>query len=259
MYFSHIGRIHQPPASATLPALAENTFGRSMVQKPNLRAILRGASIAWIAGSLLLSACSSKAPDHPFLPWDITVHPDGTSSVFGLNLDKDSLLEFKRLYDKKADLAIFLDPDKHATLEAYFGSTDVGALTANVALVAKVDQKLLQDWIRHNPESPDPTPSGAWKYSMSDEQVREAQNFPTESITYKPATDYSIDLIERRFGKPAQMIVQDKNTQFWLYPNKGLVITVNPEGKDLFQYISPKDFGLLTASLPKPKAAASPP
>lgn len=211
---------------------------------------------AWGLGlfaGLMLVGCSSKAPDHPFLPWDITVHPDGTSSVFGLNLDKDSLLEFKRLYDKKADLAIFLDPDKHATLEAYFGSTDVGALTANVALVAKADQKLLQDWIKNNRESPDPTPSGAWKYSMSDAEMREAQNFPVESITYKPATDYSVDLIERRFGKPAQTIVVDAQTQFWLYPSKGLVITVNPEGKDLLQYISPKDFARLTATLPQPK------
>ncbi len=213
-----------------------------------------GARAVLLLAGLALAACSSKAPDHPFLPWDITVHPDGTSSVFGLNLDKDSLLEFKRLYDKKADLAIFLDPDKHATLEAYFGSTDVGALTANVALVAKADQKLLQEWVKNNRESPDPTPSGAWKYSMSDAEMREAQNFPVESITYKPQTDYSVDLIDRRFGKPAQTIVVDAQTQFWLYPNKGLVITVNPEGKDLFQYISPKDFARLTATLPKPKA-----
>ncbi len=228
-----------------------------MVKRLNHRLFWRPALM--LAASILLSACSSKAPDHPFLPWDITVHPDGTSSVFGMNLGKDSLLEFKRLYDKKADLAIFLDPDKHATLEAYFGSTNVGALTANVALVAKVDQKLLQDWISHNPESPDPTPSGAWKYSMSDAQVREAQNFPVESITYKPSADYSEDLIERHFGKPAQTIVIDPNTQFWLYPAKGLVITVNPQGKDLFQYISPKDFGVLTATLPRPKTSPNAP
>ncbi|MHB1230304.1 MAG: hypothetical protein ACYCY3_08360 [Halothiobacillus sp.] len=206
--------------------------------------------------ALSLAACSSKAPDHPFLPWDITVYPDGSSAVFGAHLGKDSLLEFKRLYNQKADLAIFVDPDKKASLEAYFGPTDVGALSANVAIVAKVDQTLLDSWVASNHGKPDPTPSGAWKYPMSDEQIRTAQNFPIESITYKPSADYSEALIERRFGKP-EAIMHPKDTyQYWLYPAKGVLITVNKEGRDLFQYISPKDFTTLEASIP-PQAPAS--
>ncbi len=218
------------------------------VIRPSLRVLRRFGLAFFIVASL--AACSSKAPDHPFLPWDITLLPDGTSAVFGVHLSKDSMLEFKRLYNQKADLAIFVDPDKKTSLEAYFGPTDVGALSANVAIVAQVDEKLLQSWISADHAKPDPTPSGAWKYPMSDEQIRTAQNLPIESITYKPSADYSESLIERRFGKPESIRHAKEPYEYWLYPIKGVLITVNKNGRDLFQYIAPKDFAKLTASIP---------
>ncbi len=228
-----------------------------MLQKltrPSLRALRQFGFGAFIA--LILAACTSKAPDHPFLPWDITLFPDGTSAVFGAHLGVDSLLDFKRLYNQKADLAIFKDPDKKTSLEAYFGPTDVGALSANVAIVASVDEKLLDSWISTDHAKPDPTPSGAWKYPMSDEQIRTAQNFPIESITYKPSADYAESLIERRFGKPESIRHANEASAYWLYPTKGLLIIVNKEGRDLFQYIAPKDFAKLVASIP-PDAPSS--
>jgi hypothetical protein len=222
--------------------------------RSSLRALRQFGLSTFIA--LILTACTSKAPDHPFLPWDITLFPDGTSAVFGAHLGKDSLLDFKRLYNQKADLAIFVDPDKKTSLEAYFGPTDVGALSANVAIVARVDKKVLEGWISADHAKPDPTPSGAWKYPMSDEQIRAAQNFPIESITYKPSADYSESLIERRFGKPESIRHAGEANAYWLYPSKGVLITVNKAGRDLFQYIAPKDFAKLSASIP-PEASVN--
>lgn len=197
-----------------------------------------------------LAACTAKAPDHPFLPWDIKVFPDGSSAVFGVHLGKDSLLEFKRVYNQKADLAIFVDPDKKASLEAYFGTMNVGALTAGVTLVAQTDPKELNAWVAANYAKPDPTPSGAWKFSMTDAHIRKAQHFPIESITYRPAAQYTIDIINRHFGKPEEIRRSKNDIQYWLYPKKGLLISISKDGKDLFQYISPKDFGILAATIP---------
>lgn len=206
---------------------------------------------------LLLTACSSQAPKHPFLPWDITVHPDGSSSVFGVQLGKDSLLRFKRLYDQKADLAIFVDPDQKTTLEAYFGTVQVGALSAKVAIVAQAEPDLLKSWIENSHVSGDATPSGARKYPLTDAQLLKAQDFAIESITYRPDADYTEALIERHFGKPETILHPDAPNQYWLYPGKGLMITVNKDGRDLFQYIAPKDFGTLKASIPPLKATTN--
>lgn len=220
---------------------------RSLIER--ILPVFQHLMVAILLGATL-AACSAKAPDHPFLPWDIQVFPDGTSAVFGVHLGKDSLLEFKRVYNQKAELAIFVDPDKKASLEAYFGTMDLGALTANVAIVAKTDPKELNEWVAANHEKPDPTPSGAWKYPMSDEHIRKAQYFPIESITYRPAAEYTTNLINRHFGKPAEIRRGKDDTQYWLYPKKGLLIAINHKGKSLFQYISPKDFGILTATIP---------
>lgn len=217
--------------------------------------------VALLLGAAL-AACSAKAPDHPFLPWDIRVFPDGTSAVFGVHLGKDSLLEFKRVYNQKADLAIFVDPDKKASLEAYFGTMNVGALTAGITLVAQTDPKELNAWVAANHAKPDPTPSGAWKYPMTDAHIRKAQHFPIESITYRPSATYTIDIINRHFGKPKEIRHTKDKTEYWLYPKKGLLIIINSDGKDLFQYISPKDFDILASTIPPdatPEAKAEQP
>jgi hypothetical protein len=198
----------------------------------------------------LMSACSSQVPKHPFLPWDITVHADGSSSVFGVHLGADSLLAFKRVYNQKADLAIFVDPDQKMSLEAYFGNMQVGALSAQVAIVAQTEPGILKEWLGESHTSGDPTPTGARKYPLSDQQLLKAQNFPIESITYRPSADYSEALIRRHFGQPQEIRHPKSENQYWLYPTKGLLITVNNAGRDLFQYIAPNDFARLKASIP---------
>lgn len=210
---------------------------------------------------LPLAACSEKAPDHPFLPWDISVYPDGTSAVFGVHLGKDSLLQFKRVYNQKADVALFADKDKHLSLEAYFGNMQVGALSANVVLVADASQTLLKKWAEQTGKL-ESTPSGAWKMALPDAIILKAQDLPIRSISYVPSASYSKKLIHHRFGEPKKIVVthpasdEPSKVSYWLYPAKGLMITVNDDGKDVFQYIAPKQFDLLMQTLPKAKKAA---
>lgn len=207
-----------------------------------------------LASSLLvalLTGCEATPPDHPFLPWDVEVNDRGHVSVFGVTLGESTLLDFKRLYDQKADLAMFAKPDEPLTLEAYFGRMNVGPLTARVILVADVDEATLQRWAEES-RIADPTPSGARKLSMSDEALLEAQDKPIRSISYAPTADYDEALITRRFGTPAEKRSLPRGerddeppAQIWLYPDKGVAITVEPDDTELFQYINPARFDQL--------------
>jgi len=227
------------------------------LRSPILTALM---GIGLLIPLVTVTGCSEKAPDHPFLPWDITVYPDGTSAVFGVHLGKDSLLKFKRVYNHKADLALFADKNKHLSLEAYFGNMQVGALTANVVLVADAGQKQLKRWAEQTGKL-ESTPSGAWKMALPDSVIRKAQDLPIRSISYVPSAAYGKDLIRRRFGKPQQIVEthpsddEPRKVIYWLYPAKGLMITVNHDGKDVFQYTAPKQFDLLKQTLPKEKKA----
>ena len=201
----------------------------------------------------LLTGCDRSPPDHAFLPWDIEVDEKGHVSVFGVTLGESTLLDFKRLYEQKADLAMFAKAGEPLTLEAYFGTMAVGPLTAKVVLIAEVDQATLERWADQSTTA-DPTPSGARKLSMSDEALLEAQDKPIRSISYAPSADYDEELIRRRFGAPAEIRTladgrdeDEEKASLWLYPEKGLLITVEPDDKELFQYINPAQFHRLLA------------
>ena len=210
-----------------------------------------------LLGALLsvsvLTGCDRSPPDHPFLPWDIAVSDGGKVSVFGVTLGESTLLDFKRLYNQKADLAMFSQPGEAMTMEAYFGTMAVGALTAKVILIAEVDPATLDRWAAQSTTA-DPTPSGARKLTMSDEALLEAQDKPIRSISYAPSADYDEELIRRRFGEPDEVRTladgrdeDEKPAELWLYPEKGLLITVEPGDKELFQYINPDQFDRLLA------------
>jgi hypothetical protein len=211
---------------------------------PRLLALILLAAVA--------AGCDRTPPDHPFLPWDVAVNERGQVEVFGVTLGESTLLDFKRLYDQKADLAMFAKPGEPLTLEAYFGRMSVGPLTARVILVADVDEATLQRWAGESTIA-DPTPSGARKLSMSDRALLEAQDKPIRSISYAPSADYEEELIRRHFGEPAEIRKLPRGHRdedepvgrLWLYPAKGLAITVEPEDKELFQYINPARFDRL--------------
>ncbi|MGM0517094.1 MAG: hypothetical protein ACQER6_05815 [Pseudomonadota bacterium] len=215
-----------------------------------LRLIPRLLALTLLAA--MATGCDRTPPDHPFLPWDMEVNERDHVQVFGVTLGESTLLDFKRLYDQKADLAMFAKPDEPLTLEAYFGRMSVGPLTARVILVADVDEATLQRWADESTIA-DPTPSGARKLSMSDEALLEAQDKPIRSISYAPSADYEEELIRRRFGEPAEIRKLPRGdrdedepvARLWLYPAKGLAITMEPEDKELFQYINPARFDQL--------------
>ena len=212
----------------------------------------RSVALGAILLASLLAGCEPSPPDHPFLPWDVEVNERGQVSVFGVTLGESTLLDFKRLYEQKADLSIFAQPDQPLSMEAFFGRMNVGPLTATVVLVADVDQKTLERWADESRIS-DPTPSGARKLSMSDEALVEAQEKPIRSISYAPTADFEEELITRRFGEPAKKRAiprgerdeDEPPAMLWLYPEKGLAITVEADDKELFQYINPAHFDQL--------------
>ncbi|MFW6021825.1 MAG: hypothetical protein ACOCPR_07040, partial [Guyparkeria sp.] len=183
---------------------------------------------------------------------DVEVNDSGQVEVFGVTLGESTLLDFKRRYNQKADLAIFAKPGEPLSLEAFFGRMNVGPLSAKVILVADIEQETLERWAEES-RIADPTPSGARKLSMSDEALLEAQDQPIRSISYAPSADYEEELITRRFGEPAEKrpIPRGERDQdeppamLWLYPEKGVAITVEEDDKELFQYINPEDFDQL--------------
>ena len=53
----------------------------------------------------------------------------------------------------------------------------------------------------------------------------------------------------QRFGEPLRRIQEAGGISHWLYPDKGLDIAINPDGKEVLQYINPADFSRIIEPL----------
>ena len=201
--------------------------------------ILLGA-IAWI----WLQGGEEKTMVVSDLPWQIEVFPDGGSQVFSVHLGRTTLDEMSRHLDKAPEMALFVGANGPTDLEAWYGKTRVGVFDAKVvAHVAASEQQLIA--FELNAGDPDPMPSGSWRRDIGERDYAEVIMLPVDRITYIPSVHYEIDIAEKRFGKPAQIISVDELSDYWMYPEKGLVLMMNQEGKEVLQYVRPDQFDML--------------
>lgn len=195
-----------------------------------------------------------QADPEPKLPWNITVHPDGTSTVFTLHLETSTLGEARDLLEDGGKLTLFADKEGNKTLEAYFERIVLSGLRADMVMTLDLSQDELQALYDRGARAAK-IGSGETKITLNTGDEQASATAPIRHITYLPVADLEADLLESRFGTPTQRIPGNNGVEHWLYPDKGLEIAYDPDRKEVFQYISPKDFQTLVTD-PLEKAAA---
>lgn len=181
----------------------------------------------------------------PKLPWMIEVDPDGRSRVFGLTLGQSTLADVRGIFGDEGEITMFATPDGVYSMEAFFRRIFLSGLNAD--FVAAID--LSQDTLRAMYERGlrlSKLGSGERKIELNPEDVQQhATGAPIRHLTYLPVVDLEQDILESRFGTPAKRLPGQQGVVHWLYPDKGLDIAVDPERKEVFQYVAPKDFNAL--------------
>jgi hypothetical protein len=93
------------------------------------------------------------------------------------------------------------------------------------------------------------TPSGKRITLAYDDLVR-VRNTPISSLTYLPSVRLEENVIAKRFGEPVQRVRENEaDVIHWLYPQLGLDVVLGGKEKPLLQYVSPKNFELLSVPL----------
>lgn len=221
------------------------------------RNIIGGLAIATLLGlAAAIFIPSGKSPDKtPLLPWQVTVDANGNSSVFGLTIDKSTLSEAENLYQEKSTVSLFATPDNVYAVEAFFERLYLSGIRANLVMNIDIDPdtaaQMMARGIRISRLG-----SGSSKVTLSEEDLQTVKGNTISLITYLPATDLDEELIQKRFGDPAERIPEASGSVHWLYPDKGLDIAVNPETKEVFQYIPPARFDQIRAPLLQKATAA---
>ncbi len=198
------------------------------------------------------------------LPWQIEVQPGGGSRVMGLTLstgpDASTLADVRRLFGADAQIAVIAAPGESGSLEAFVDPAQLGFISGKLVVTARLDAATLKG-LRERAVKSDFMESATRKYTLASADEALALKAPIASLSFIPQAGLNAQAILDRFGEPARRVQSNGHLEHFLYPDKGLDVVLDTEGKELLQYVPPSAFDQLSAPLEASQASepASPP
>lgn len=212
--------------------------------------ILSVVALIVVSIFLILLAPDNAVHTPDTLPWNITHPTPDTTRIFGITLGKTTLDQTAEVFKGQAEVEISLFKPTNGKLgvEAFVEEVNYNGLKAkiimNIAVPTEELQGMFQRGLRMNS-----TPSGKRITLTYDDLIR-VRNCPIASLTYLPNVRLEEAIIIKRFGEPAQRVRENRTDVIhWLYPQHGLDVVLGGKEKPLLQYLSPKDFELLSSPL----------
>ena len=185
------------------------------------------------------------------LPWQITLDGQGGSSVFGLKPGVSTLGEVRQRFGSEMELAIVAEPNEVGMLEGYYSGVSLGFVMAkmivtvdakNEAIIAMRDRALRAKHMD----------STTRKITLNADDVAAADQMLVKAISVIPTVNLDEATVIQRFGQPGERVEISEKRVHLLYPQQGLDVVVDGNGKELLQYVAPRNF----ASLREPLRAA---
>lgn len=177
-------------------------------------------------------------------PWDITVHESGLSTVFGLSLGQMTMADVLRTVGSDMKLALLSVNDEPGSVEMYYAHFTAGRLSGRLIVVADLDVQTVGEIRQRAIRS-----GGEHQFRIHRDDLPAVMRAPIKGLTFIPIVDLDADIIVQRFGKPAEVISQSSTLSHYLYPEKGLDIVLDTDGKEVLQYVAPNQFTRLVQPL----------
>ena len=203
--------------------------------------------VAVVAAPFLLHS-DRPMPTVQGLPWQVDVHPDGSSRVFGFTLERSTLADAQARFGAELEIAIIAAPRESGSLEGYVAHFTAGVLTGKLILSAEVAPDAMEQ-MRQRAVRARPTATGALKLTLAEADLAKALQAPIAAITFVPSVNIDPETAVQRFGKPDQRLLDRNGATHFLYPAKGLDLMLNPDQKEVLQYVAPARFDVLRRPL----------
>jgi len=195
-------------------------------------------SLSFVAVALAILLPGGRPADsNPRLPWDIQLSPQEEVQVFGLTLGRSTLAEAREELQAEGKVSLFITEDGKPALEAYFEQVFLSGLRADFILVLEASDDTLQRLYDHGSRISRTTDT-THKVVLAGDDLSQVSNLPIKLINYIPYANLDEPLVLSRFGPPAEKIAESETgVNHWIYPERGFSISLNPEGKELIQYM----------------------
>ena len=205
-----------------------------------------------VLGMMLFSIIACKQvddqPKEDIYPWQITIQPDGKLRVFGIILNETTLIDAAALLGRDYKIGLFETSNQPMSLEAYFNEVTMGGISGKFVMTLEATQDELAELLQ-NAVKREVLESGAKRYTLKAETSAALAQKRITSLSYIPYINLDEEIINKRFGEPAERIIVDQKRQHLLYPELGLDLLLDEEGKELLQYVAPAKFEQLRQPL----------
>lgn len=182
------------------------------------------------------------------LPWQIETDGQGGSAVFGLKPGVSTLADVRRQLGAEPDVAIIAEPNEAGALEAYYSQVPLGFVLAKVVVTLDLSPEQLAAMRQRALQSKN-MESATRKITLHPDDLAAAELLPVRAISVIPTVNLDEATVIQRFGPPGERLVLAEQRVHLLYPQKGLDVLVDGEGKELLQYVAPRDFARLREPL----------
>lgn len=186
----------------------------------------------------------SSAPVVQGLPWQIETLANGNSRVFGLELPHSTLADARERFGDGMRIGIVAAQGEAGALEAYYDSVTAGIVLGRVILVAQLDPDALAE-MRARSTQRSHMNDTTFRYVLAHEDLPRVLRAPITGITFVPAADLDAETVLKRFGEPQQRLRASEHAEHFLYPEQGLHLLLDAKGKEVLQYVAPREFARL--------------
>jgi hypothetical protein len=185
------------------------------------------------------------------MPWDLQHTSDGHTRVLGMVIGKSTLDDARKVLGSHGELALFQD-EQGLSAESLFSEFTSGGLSGRIFLTLSVSPERLQQMAGRATKR-EPTEAGSIKLRPHWQDLKALGDSVIKAITYIPYVNLDDEVIRSRFGEPAQTVQVGEEQVHYLYPDKGLDLILDKDGKEVVQYVDPSDFSELTKPLKQQK------
>ena len=182
------------------------------------------------------------------LPWQIELDGQGGSRVFGLKPGVSTLGDVRRQLGSEIEVAIIAEPGEVGTLEGYYSQVALGFVLAKVIATVDGKNEAISE-MRDRAVKAKHMESTTRRITLHPDDLAAADKLPIKAISVIPTVNLDEATVVQRFGSPGERVVVSEKRVHLLYPDKGLDIVVDADGKELLQYVAPRDFALLREPL----------
>ncbi|WP_018122780.1 hypothetical protein [Wohlfahrtiimonas chitiniclastica] len=184
-------------------------------------------------------------PSHePF--WSTSLSEQQDLQVFDLTLNSSTLQDAIDRFGNRITLTLY-ETDQGDQVEGYFRETQVGPFVGRMAFTLNADP-IHMDEVKEKAEAEKAPMSRHNSYKVPPELANLFKTDTLFSLAFIPThVVLTPEDVKGRFGEPALIIeetFEGKNTgtQHFLYPEKGVDVSLDQEKRSIIQYISPRFF-----------------